>query len=117
MADLPIIPCGYQILVKMQKAKAKTAGGILLPDDSRDGMEMKSARGQVVAVGPDAYTGNHSDGSPRYPSGPYCKIGDWVEWNRYQERRIHLGPDKDEYAFVHDDRILGNWGTKEPVSF
>ena len=117
MADLPIRPCGYQILVKMQKATAKTAGGILLPDDSRDGMEMKSARGQVVAVGPDTYTGNHADGSPRYPTGPYCKVGDWVEWNRYQERRIHLGPDKDEYAFVADDRILGNWGTKEPVSF
>ncbi len=117
VVDLPIRPCGYQILVRMQKAHAKTRGGILLPDDSRDGMEMKSARGQVVAMGADAYTGNHADGSPRFPNGPYCAAGDWVEWNRYQERRIHIGPEREEYAFVHDDRILGNWGETEPVSY
>lgn len=114
---LPIKPCGYQVLVRMQPARERTKGGIIIPDDSKDAVEAKSARGQVVAMGPDAYTGNHQDGSPRFPNGPYCKVGDWVEWNRYQERRIHIGPDREEYAFVHDDRILGNWGKTEPVSY
>jgi len=113
----PIKPCGYQVLVRMQAAKERTKGGIFLPDDSKEAAEAKSARGLVVALGPDAFTGNHQDGSPRFPTGPYCKIGDWVEWNRYQERRIHIGPESQEYAFVHDDRILGNWGPEEPASY
>ena len=114
MTDIPIKPCGYQVLVKMQVPQAKSKGGLHLPPESQEAEAMKKARGLVVALGPDAYTGKHGDGSPRFPTGPYCQVGDWVEWNRYQERRIHIGPDKEEYAFVHDDRILGNWGKTEP---
>lgn len=109
--SLPVKPCGYQILVKMQKPREKTRGGIIVPDETKDIAEMKGARGQVVDLGPDAYTGNHQDGSKRFPTGPYCKAGDWVEWNRYQERRLHV--EDQEYALIHDDRILAVW-TKEP---
>ena len=110
--SIPLIPCGYQVLVKMQKPEAKTKGGIYVPDETKEMAEMKGACGEVLALGPDAYTGT-SDGAPRFPNGPYCKAGDWVEWNRYQERRVHI--DGDEYALIHDDRILARWKTKPPV--
>lgn len=110
MTHLPK-PCGYQVLVKMQVPVKITPGGLHLPPDTQDAEAMKKARGQVVALGPDAYHGT-SNGAPRFPSGPYCEVGDWIEWNRYQERRIHIGDE--EYAFVHDDRVLGNWGKSEP---
>lgn len=117
-APLPIRPCGYQVLVRMHKPPAKTKGNIILVDDTREVAEMKMARGLVVATGADAYTGQHADGSPRFPNGPYCGVGDWIEWNRYQERRIHVGDgdDKVEYAFIHDDRVLGVWA-KEPTTW
>lgn len=110
MTNLPIAPCGYQVLVRMKKPETKTKSGILLAAETIEVAEIKQARGQVVAMGPDAYTGRHPDGSPRYPSGAYCEVGDWIEWNRYQERRIHDGDD--EYAFIHDDRVLGVWKTE-----
>lgn len=112
MTAPPMKPCGYQVLVKMQTPPKKTASGLHLPDETVDNAAWKSARGQVVAMGPDAYTGNRPDGSPRFPTGPYCKIGDWVDWNRYQERRINWG--EDEYAVIADDRILVNFGKTEP---
>ena len=33
--------------------------------------------------------------------------------------RIYVGGEMpgENYAFVHDDRILGNWGETEPVSY
>lgn len=114
MTDFPVKPCGYQILVAMQKPKERSKGGIILADETKEIAEMKGARGKVIDLGRDAYTGNHADGSPRFPTGPYCKVGDWVEWNRYQERRLHV--DGDEFALIHDDRILAVW-TKEPPVF
>jgi co-chaperonin GroES (HSP10) len=105
-------PCGYQVLVKMQTAPKKTKSGLLLTAETTGNAEWKASRGIVVAMGPDAYTGNRPDGSPRFPTGPYCDRGDWVDWNRYQERRIHWGDD--EYAVIADDRILVNFGKTEP---
>lgn len=105
-------PCGYQVLVKMQTAPKQTKSGLLLTAETTGNAEWKASRGIVVAMGPDAYTGNRPDGSPRFPAGPYCAIGDWVDWNRYQERRLHWGDD--EYAVIADDRILVNFGKTEP---
>lgn len=109
---LPMKPCGYQVLVKMQKAPQQTKSGIFLSKETTDNAEWKASRGVVVALGADAYTGNRSDGTKRFPTGAYCAIGDWIDWNRYQERRIHWG--EDEYAVIADDRILVNFGQKEP---
>lgn len=102
----------------MKKPEAKTKSGIILATETIEMAEMKQARGQVVAFGKEAYKGNQADGSPRFPSGPYCKVGDWIEWNRYQERRVHVGEgdDKVEYAFIHDDRVLGVW-KEEPKTW
>lgn len=52
-------------------------GNIHLPDDAViTDKEYSATVGLVIQMGPDAYKGE------QFPSGPYCKVGDWVMFPR-----------------------------------
>lgn len=94
---------GFMIAVKLFVADEKTAGGILLTDKTRDDSRYSSVAGLVVGMGPQAYKGNNPDGTPRYPEGPWCRVGDWVLLPRYEAtlmtfRGVSMG-------MIADDRI------------
>jgi hypothetical protein len=75
-------------------------------DRAADEDKYQSTTGLVCGVGPQAYRGTNSDGSPRFPDGqPWCRIGDFVHIPRQESipfsyRGVAMG-------LIADDRICG----------
>jgi co-chaperonin GroES (HSP10) len=91
-------PTGYRILVALPEADEKTDGGIIKTADTKRIEEVGSICGLVIAMGPDCY----KDES-RFPSGPYCKIGDWVMTRAYSGNRFFI--DGTECRVLNDDSV------------
>lgn len=86
-------PCGPWLAVKIyiRPDEIKTITNdkgeqvsLYLPKISQDQDKYANCVGLVMAVGPGAYKGNNPDGTPRFPEGPWCKVGDWVVFPRYE---------------------------------
>ena len=54
--------------------------------------------GVVLAMGPDAYTD-----ATKFPSGPWCEVGDWILFRSYSGTRIKRGPQ--EFRLINDDTV------------
>lgn len=91
-------PSGYKILIAMPQVKESTRGGVLLPDELKDREGIASILGCVIALGPDAYKDDK-----KFPSGPWCKQGDWVIFRSYSGTRIKV--DGVEYRLINDDTV------------
>lgn len=77
------IPQGYKILIAVPKFERTSKGGIVLPEETMKKEDMASVLGYVVKLGPAAYYGLDSNGQPKFPTGPYCKEGDWILMRSY----------------------------------
>lgn len=89
---------GYRVLIAMPKLKEASEGGILLPDSHLTKEGLASIIGSVVAIGPDAYKDEK-----RFPSGPWCQVGDWVLVRSYAGTRFKIRGQ--EFRLVNDDTI------------
>ena len=102
MEGLPV-PTGYRVMVAIARSsdKAGKAGIIIKPDDLIDKETTASIVGMVVALGPDAY-----QDKSKFPTGPYCQLGDWVSFRSYSGTRFKLNGAKDqEFRMINDDQI------------
>lgn len=99
-ADTIPSPTGYRVLVAIPQVKKRTAGGIELPDDLTAREETASVISLVVELGPDAYKDQK-----KFPSGPYCKRGDFVQCRSYSGSRFKIGDV--EFRYLNDDSIEG----------
>ena len=91
-------PCSYHILVALPEQEEKTEGGIYLTDNARDREETASITAYVMALGPDCYT---ETSQRKFPSGAYCKEGDWVVMRAYSGTRIEIHGKK--FRLITDD--------------
>lgn len=92
-------PVGYRLLVKLYIRPDKTKGGIVIPDITQREDKFSQPFGQVVAMGPDAYTD-----AKHFPSGAWCKLGDWIAFNRSEAFPIVY--DGVPYANINDNMVL-----------
>lgn len=97
-------PCGYKLLVALPVVSEATEGGIMLTENTKNEERVASIVGKVVGMGPEAYKGTRG-GEPRFPLGPYCKLGDWVLMRAYSGTRFLV--DGIEYRMLDDDSIEG----------
>ena len=95
--QLPV-PQGYRLLIGIPEVEEKTAGGIIKTDQLRETEAVSSVVGFVMAMGPDA----HSD-KKRFPSGPWCKDGDFVLFRAFQGTRIKVHGQ--ELRLINDDTV------------
>ncbi len=96
MNNLPT-PVGYKILVKMRKAiEEKTKGGLYIPDQTKQDENTASLIAKVLAIGTDAYKD-----SVKFPTGPWCSVGDHIIVRSYSGTRIKI--DGEEYRLINDD--------------
>lgn len=98
--DLLPEPVGPKILIITPTIEERTAGGILKPVSALQKEEVASTIGMVVKVGPDAYKDKK-----RFPSGPWCKVGDFVVTRAYSGTRGSVKGK--EFRLVYDDQIDG----------
>ena len=91
-------PSGYRLLIAIPEVSEKTEGGVFMPDQLKKAEETASIIGFVVKAGPEAY----SDAN-KFPSGPWCKEGDFVIFRSYSGTRFKvLGK---EFRLINDDTV------------
>ena len=92
-------PVGYRLLVIPYYMKAKTAGGIIIPDKVRERESFATVAAYVVKVGPDAYKDPQ-----KFPTGAWCGEKSWVLMGRYAGNRFKV--DGLEVRLINDDNII-----------
>ncbi|MAI17077.1 MAG: hypothetical protein CMH04_00275 [Marinovum sp.] len=92
-------PTGWRLLVLPYKGKGKTEGGIYLPDQVIEQNEVSTQVGYVLKVGPLAY-----EDKQKFPTGLWCKKGDWVIFARYAGSRFKI--EGGEVRILNDDEVL-----------
>ena len=100
-------PVGYRILVLPFTPKEKTKGGIIIAQESLDKARIATNCGYVVKMGPMAYGDKE-----KFPTGAWCKQGDWVIFARYAGSRLPI--EGGEVRLLNDDEVLGT--IKDPES-
>jgi len=93
-------PVGPKIVIVTPTIEEKTAGGIIKPTSILQKEEVASTIGMVVKLGPDAY-----QDKVRFPSGAWCKVGDFVITRAYSGTRGKVMGK--EFRIVYDDQIDG----------
>jgi len=91
-------PMGFKVLVAMPQAEEKTEGGILKASQTIRDEEVSNICGYVLKLGPDAY-----NDANRFPSGPWCKQGDWVVFRAYSGTRMKMYGQ--EFRLINDDTV------------
>ena len=92
-------PSGWRIVLFPLKLQGKTKGGVLLTDDTVTESQVTTNICKVLKMGPECYKDKE-----KFPSGPWCKEGDWVLITRYAGSRIRI--DGGELRIINDDEIL-----------
>ena len=95
--QLPV-PTGYRILVALPEVEEKTEAGLYITDERRDAETVASVVGFVMKIGPDAYRDEK-----RFPTGPWCKEGDWIVMRAYSGTRIRICGK--EFRIINDDSV------------
>ena len=91
-------PSGYRLLIAIPEVSEKTEGGVFMPDQLKKAEETASIIGFVVKAGPEAYSDPN-----KFPSGPWCKEGDFVIFRSYSGTRFKvLGK---EFRLINDDTV------------
>ena len=91
-------PVGFSMLLSLPEADEKTKGGIVIPEERRTAEKAASVVAMVVKQGPECYK---REG--HFPSGPWCKEGDWVVIRSYAGTRVMV--QGKEFRIINDDGI------------
>lgn len=94
-------PSGYKILIALpQVAETYGESGIIKPTSVVRQDEVSSVVALVLDVGPDAYKDKE-----KFPSGPWCKPGDYVLVRAYSGTRFKVHGK--EFRLINDDTVEG----------
>jgi co-chaperonin GroES (HSP10) len=91
-------PATYHLLCMLPQAKEEYEGGLLKASQTMQFEELLSPVLFVAKIGPDAFKDEK-----RFPSGPSCKVGDFVlvRPNSGTRMKIH----GTEWRLVNDDSV------------
>ena len=101
-------PSGWRILVLPFTPKEKTKGGIIIAQESLEKLRIATNCGYVIKMGPLAYHDKE-----KFPTGPWCKKGQWVIFARYAGSRLPI--EGGEVRLLNDDEVLGTIENPESV--
>lgn len=91
-------PQGYRLLCAIPEIEKVTEGGIIKSDTTLHYEELLTTVLFVVKVGPDAYRDEK-----RFPSGPWCKEGDFVLVRPNAGTRVEIHGR--EFRIINDDSV------------
>ena len=91
-------PVGYHMLVAIPEAKETFDSGLIKADTTKAIEEVATVVGFVVDMGPECYADK-----AKFPSGPWCKKGDFVLMRAYSGTRFKIHGK--EWRILNDDSI------------
>ncbi len=93
------VPVGYKLLCMIPEAPDNFENSsIVKADVVKRNEEIGTVTLFVVAMGPDAYKD-----ADKFPTGPYCKVGDFVVTRTYSGTRIKVRGQ--EFRLINDDMV------------
>ena len=101
-------PTGWRMLVLPFRMSEKSKGGVLFANETVDKQQVASQCGNVLAMGSECYKDKE-----RYPTGPWCKVGDWVVFARYAGSRIQI--EGGEVRLLNEDEVLATVKNPEDI--
>lgn len=93
-------PVGHKLLLALPEVEDTYNGVIAKVRETMQNEQVTSVVALVLDMGPDAY----KDES-RFPSGAWCKVGDFVLIGPYKGQRFQLNGK--EFRIINDDSIEG----------
>ena len=93
-------PTGYRILCGVPDVEEQTAGGVFKADVTMQYEELTTPVLFVIKLGPDCYKDEK-----RFPSGPWCKEGDFIITRPMAGSRIKIHGR--EFRMINDDAVEG----------
>ena len=93
-------PSGYRILCAVPDVEEKTEGGLYKADITKQFEELTTPVLFVLKLGPDCYKDEK-----RFPSGPWCKEGDFIVTRPMAGSRIKIHGR--EFRMINDDAVEG----------
>lgn len=115
--DAGLKPYGDRVLVQMRTPKTVSAGGIIIPEETRDTEMWNTQIAKVIAIGPTAFV--NQDTLVPWVEGAWCKVGDFIRVPKYGGDRWQVRvPDTRDYALFVTFRELDLIGecTVDPLS-
>jgi co-chaperonin GroES (HSP10) len=91
-------PQGYKMLIALPELEEKTDGGVIIPGATLDREQTASIVGFVIELGPLCYMDTN-----KFPTGAWCKQGDWVIFRAYSGTRIKVHGK--EFRLINDDTV------------
>lgn len=95
-------PFGERVLVQIRTPKFKSAGGIILPKDTRETEKWNTQVGKIISMGPSAF--KNRDTLSTWPEGEWAKVGDFVRVPKHGGDRWEVlipgrrGLEEEDYA-------------------
>jgi co-chaperonin GroES (HSP10) len=94
-------PTGYKLLCMVPKIEDKFGDSLIMKSEDTMRVEEQTTVVLFVAkVGPDAYADK-----TRFPSGPWCKTGDFIVTRAYSGTRVKIHGT--EWRIINDDSVDG----------
>ena len=93
-------PSGYRILCAIPEADKEFDSGLVKADQTIQLEETLTTVLFVVAMGPDCYKD-----TSRFPTGPYCKVGDFILIRPNAGSRLVIHGR--EFRVINDDSVEG----------
>jgi co-chaperonin GroES (HSP10) len=93
-------PSGYRILCAIPEAEKEFDSGLAKADETMRYEELLTTVLFVVDLGPDCYADKE-----RFPSGPWCKKGDFVLVRPNAGTRLVIH--NKEFRIINDDSVEG----------
>lgn len=98
-----IVPLQYKVIIKVDPTETVTKGGVIIPEHAQDRRAFEVTRGDVVAVGPAAFT----DGE-QFPEGsPKPQVGDRIWFDKHAGSQVKGREGDIVYRIVEDTDVVG----------
>ena len=113
-------PFGGRVIVQLRRIKQKTAGRIILVEETKENEKWNNMIGKVVAIGPLAFKNRETMAS--WPEGSWAEIGDYVrvpKWGGDRWERAAPGDDDEDpvlFMTINDHELIAKV-TDNPLSF
>jgi len=91
-------PVGYRVLIALPTVEETYDSGIVKADRTLNEERILSTMGIVLDMGAEAYSDKE-----RFPTGPWCKIGDFVMFRPNSGTRFRVNGQ--ELRLLNDDSI------------
>ena len=97
-----MVPFGGRVIVQLRRIKRKTAGKIILVEETKEAEKWQNMIGRVVLLGPLAF--KNRDTMASWPEGTWAQVGDYVRVPKWGGDRWEI-------------KVPGGDDTEDPVLF